>query len=93
MAAAVAFDGPGREIARVHDKHLYAGLDHVAALTAAGFPEAGKWPIADASLYGLSHYSDWDTRPPLEEQVRRLAERQDAHIAKVARLSGATVGS
>ncbi|WP_413751711.1 hypothetical protein NRF20_00020 (plasmid) [Streptomyces sp. R-74717] len=91
-AAAITFDERAREIAEVHDKHLYADLGHDAALKAAGYPEAKDWHIADVREYGKGYYSDWDTNPPLEEQVRRLIEQQDAHVAKVGRLSGATVG-
>lgn len=88
-AAAAAFDARAERIASVHDKHLYAELSHNEALEAAGIPEARNWHIADACDYGKSHYyGDWDTYLPLEEQVRRLVERQDAHVAKVGRLSG-----
>lgn len=89
-AAAVAFDERAEEIAEVHDKHLYADLGRDAALKAAGFPEAKDWHITDLSDYGKGHYSDWDTQPPLAEQTRRLVEKQDGHVAKVARLSGAS---
>ncbi|MGW6940001.1 hypothetical protein ACWGF3_13500 [Streptomyces xanthophaeus] len=87
-AAATAFDERGQEIARVHSKHLYADLGHNAALAAAGFPDAKDWPVADYDRYERSHYSAWDTHPPLEERVRRLVEEQDVHLAKVGRLSG-----
>ncbi|MFF3343195.1 hypothetical protein [Streptomyces flavidovirens] len=87
-AAAIAFDKRAQEVAEVHDKHLYPDLGHDAALTAAGYPEAKDWHITDARDYGKSYYSDWDTNPPLEEQARRLIEQQDAHLAKVGRLSG-----
>ncbi|HWU11286.1 MAG TPA: hypothetical protein VN520_33835 [Streptomyces sp.] len=86
--AATAFDREAAEIARVHERHLYADLGHTAALTAAGYPEAAEWPIAEADSYGQSHYSDWDTHPPLAEQIRRLIEQQDTHLAKIRRLSG-----
>ncbi|MGI5532497.1 hypothetical protein ACQEVX_35550 [Streptomyces syringium] len=92
-AAAVAFDKRAVEIAEVHDKHLYADLGHDAALKASGYPEAKNWHITDASHYGRNYYSDWDNSPPLAEQVRRLIEQQDAHVAKVGRLSGATAGT
>ncbi|MGW7440353.1 hypothetical protein [Streptomyces sp. NPDC054849] len=91
-AAAAAFDERGLEIARVHSKHVYADLGHDAALAAAGFPEAKDWPVADFDRYDRSHYSAWDTHPPLEERVRRLVEEQDAHVAKVGRLSGSIAG-
>jgi hypothetical protein len=87
-AAAVAFDQRAREIAQVHETHLYADLGRDAALKAAGYPEAKSWPIADAHDYDRSHYGPWDSVLPLAEQARRLIEQQEAHVAKVARLSG-----
>lgn len=87
-AAAHAFDQRAEEIAEVHDKHLYADLGHNAALTAAGYPEAKDWVIASAHRYRQNYYGDYETYVPLEEQVRRLIEQQDAHVTKVGRLSG-----
>jgi hypothetical protein len=92
-AAAIAFDTRAQQIAEVHDRHLYADLGHDAALKAAGYPQGKDWHITDANDYGKNYYSQWDNSAPLEEQVRRLTEQQDAHIAKVGRLSGATTGS
>lgn len=89
-AAAAAFDTRGEEIARVHRKHLYADLSHNAALKAAGYPEAADWHIVDADDY-RGYYSLW-APAPLQEMVRRLTEEQDAHIAKVGRLSGTATG-
>ncbi|WP_404974913.1 hypothetical protein [[Kitasatospora] papulosa] len=86
--AAAAFDERGQQIADAHDRHVYADLGRQAALTAAGYPEAAEWHIADASSYGRRQYSDWDTHPPLAEQIRRQVEEQDTHLAKVRRLSG-----
>jgi hypothetical protein len=87
--AAAAFDERAWEIARVHDKHLYADLGHDAALAQAGYPEAKDWHIASADEYGSTYYSSFNTHVPLTEQVRRLIEQQDNHITKVGRLSGA----
>ncbi|ORT53475.1 hypothetical protein [Streptomyces sp. CB03238] len=87
-AAAVAFDQRAREIAQVHDTHIYAELGQDAALKAAGYPEAKDWPIADARDYDRDHFNAWDSVLPLAEQARRLIEQQEAHVAKVARLSG-----
>ncbi|MBO8189209.1 hypothetical protein [Streptomyces spirodelae] len=92
-AAAVAFDKRAKEIAEVHDKHLYADLSHDAALKAAGYPEAKDWHIVDTQRYGNKSYIDRDCYAPLEEKARRLIEQQDAHVAKVGRLSGATAGA
>ena len=87
--AATAFDERAEEIAHVHEKHLYADLGHVAALTQAGFPEATDWHIASADDYGSSYYSSFNTGVPLAERVRRLIEQQDNHITKVGQLMGA----
>ncbi|MGW0573018.1 hypothetical protein [Streptomyces tauricus] len=88
LAAASAFDDRAREIARVHDKHLYADLGHDAALERAGYPEAKHWHIASADAYG----SSWGIGVPLTEQVRRLIKDQDTHVAKVGRLAGTATG-
>ncbi|MFE1519571.1 hypothetical protein ACFW9I_22575 [[Kitasatospora] papulosa] len=87
-AAAAAFDERGQQIADAHDRHVYADLGRQAALTAAGYPEAAEWHIADASSYGRRQYMDWETHPPLTEQIRRQVEQQDTHLAKVRRLTG-----
>ncbi|MFC8201722.1 hypothetical protein ACFUTV_41035 [Streptomyces sp. NPDC057298] len=84
LAAASAFDDRAVEIARVHDKHLYADLGHDAALERAGYPEAKDWDIASADTYD----SAWGFGVPLTEEVRRLITQQDTHVAKVGRLSG-----
>ncbi|MFB9594055.1 hypothetical protein [Streptomyces racemochromogenes] len=86
-AAAVAFDERAQDIAQVHRDHVYAPLGREDALKAAGYPEASGWHIADPEDYHRSHYSNWGVQP-LGEQVRRLIERQDGHVAKVGRLSG-----
>ncbi|MDQ0904650.1 hypothetical protein QFZ22_000635 [Streptomyces canus] len=87
--AAAAFDERAWEIARVHDKHLYADLGHDAALAQAGYPEAKDWHIASADEYGSTYYSSFNTHVPLTERTRRLIEQQNNHITKVGRLSGA----
>ncbi|MFF7954040.1 hypothetical protein [Streptomyces griseorubiginosus] len=86
--AAAAFDERAEAIARVHEKHLYADLAHVAALTQAGHPDAAHWPIVSADDYGSSYFSSFSTHVPLTEQVRRLIEQQDNHITKVGHLMG-----
>ncbi|MEU3341836.1 hypothetical protein [Streptomyces sp. NPDC006668] len=87
-AAAAAFDERAAEIARVHEKHLYADLGQAAALATADFPEAADWHIAAADDYASTYFSSWNTGVPLTELVRRLIEQQDTHIAKVGRLAG-----
>ncbi|MET7458030.1 hypothetical protein ABZT03_40535 [Streptomyces sp. NPDC005574] len=82
--AAEAFDMRARQIASVHEEHLYADLGHDAALKAAGYPEAKDWHIGSA--YEGS-YSDF-----LTEQVNRLITEQERHLAKVSRLSNTTAG-
>ncbi|MFI8234955.1 hypothetical protein ACIGDI_39790 [Streptomyces sp. NPDC085900] len=86
--AAARFDDRAAEIARVHEKHLYADLGHTEALTRAGFPEAAHWHIASADSYSSSYFSSWSSDVPLTEQARRLIEQQDTHVTKVGRLSG-----
>lgn len=88
QSAAAAFDERAGRIAYVHDEHLYAELSHREAMAAVGHPEADEWHIAAADQYGHSHYTTWDNHPPLAEVVRRLIEQQDAHVAKIGRLSG-----
>ncbi|GAA2426249.1 hypothetical protein [Streptomyces coeruleofuscus] len=83
-AAAVAFDERARDIAAAHYKHLHADLGRVQALTKAGYPEAKDWHVGDG--FG-GHFSD-----SLKESVDRLIEQQDAHVTKVARLSGMGAG-
>ncbi|MDQ0605526.1 hypothetical protein QF037_009959 [Streptomyces canus] len=92
LAAASAFDDRAWEIARVHDKHLYADLGHHAALARAGYPEATDWHITLAEDYGSRYYSEWSTCMPLTERVRRLISQQDTHVTKVGRLSGTATG-
>ncbi|MGW4855333.1 hypothetical protein ACWEPZ_29325 [Streptomyces sp. NPDC004288] len=87
QAAAVAFDERARGVADVHEEHLYSDLSRNEGLTRAGYPQAKEWDIAAHDSYGRTH-SAHDTYVPLAEKVRRLIERQDAHMAKVARLTG-----
>lgn len=87
LAAARAFDERARDIAQVHDDNVYSDLTHLEALTRAGYPAAAEWDVAPVSEYG-----PWSPpRSPLEEKVRQLIEQQDAHLAKVARLSAPLV--
>ncbi|MEU2681309.1 hypothetical protein ABZ638_30980 [Streptomyces sp. NPDC007107] len=86
-AAAAAFDERAEAIADAHYRHLYADLGHIEALKRAGFADAADWHVTDASCYGRSHYSDWETHTPVAEQTRRLIQQQDTHLAKVRRLS------
>ncbi|MFC9131865.1 hypothetical protein ACFT4A_34220 [Streptomyces sp. NPDC057099] len=80
LAAAVAFDDRAVDIARVHDKHLYADLSHAGALAKAGYPEGAHWHIGSAFGGYLSGF--------LAEEVGRLIKQQEDHITKVARLAG-----
>ncbi|MFL4910702.1 hypothetical protein ACJ6WF_48340 [Streptomyces sp. MMS24-I2-30] len=89
VAAAGRFDERAEEIAQVHEKHLYADLGHDAALARAGHPEAGAWHIVEPGSYHSGYHSRYGA-VPLVETVRRLIEQQDAHLAKVGRLSGTT---
>ncbi|MFI8008277.1 hypothetical protein [Streptomyces sp. NPDC086010] len=89
-AAATAFDERAEAIADAHDRHVYADLGRIEAFKAAGFPDAADWHITDASSYGRSYYSDWETHLPVTERTRRLIQQQDSHLAKVRRLSRTT---
>ncbi|PAM99593.1 hypothetical protein CJI59_22095 [Streptomyces sp. Alain-F2R5] len=82
LAAAAAFDSRAIDIADVHYKHLYADLSQDQALAKAGYPEAKDWHVGD----GFGGYF----RDGLAEKVTGLIEQQDAHLAKVGRLSGTT---
>ncbi|MFF8234742.1 hypothetical protein [Streptomyces caelestis] len=83
-AAAVAFDERAVGIARVHEKHLYADLNHSQALAEAGYPEGAHWHVGNT--YD-GYFSD-----SLRETVDRLIEQQEDHVTKVARLSGMGAG-
>ncbi|MET9097153.1 hypothetical protein ABZX72_34315 [Streptomyces cyaneofuscatus] len=82
-AAAAAFDERGQVIAQVHRTYLYADLGQHAALTAAGYPEATAWHIAD-----IDGYDGWGLDRTLAQHVDRLIKEQDDHLAKVHRLTG-----
>ncbi|MFB7049678.1 hypothetical protein ACFCX7_26495 [Streptomyces microflavus] len=84
-AAAAAFDERGQAIAQVHRTHLYADLGQHAALTAAGYPEATAWHIAD-----IDGYDGWGLDRKLAQHVDRLIKEQVDHLSKVRRLSGVT---
>lgn len=85
--AADAFDGRAEEIARVQERHLYSEMGRADALKAAGYPETGDWHIVSAYQYDRSGFGGRNDRG-LGSLVRRLIERQDAHVAKIARMSG-----
>ncbi|MGW0294774.1 hypothetical protein [Streptomyces tuirus] len=79
-AAASAFDERAVEIAQVHERHLYADLSHAQALTNAGHPDATDWHVGSSYEGYLTGF--------LSEDLERRIKEQDAHVAKVARLSG-----
>lgn len=79
-AAASAFDERAVEIAQVHERHLYADLSHAQALTNAGHPGATDWHVGSSYEGYLTGF--------LSEDLERRIKEQDAHVAKVARLSG-----
>ncbi|MFE1996291.1 hypothetical protein [Streptomyces parvulus] len=81
-AAAVAFDERAADIAFVHDRHLYADFTHGEALAKAGYPEAKDWHVGDG-FGGVF-------RGGLVEQVDRLIQDQEMHLARVGRLTGLT---
>ncbi|MEU1918360.1 hypothetical protein [Streptomyces massasporeus] len=83
-AAASAFDERALEIAQVHERHLYSDLTHAQALTKACHSDAAEWHVG-SSYEG--YYSDF-----LVEDLERRIKEQDAHVAKVARLSGMGAG-
>ncbi|MFD8573488.1 hypothetical protein [Streptomyces sp. NPDC059639] len=87
-AAAAAFDDRAVEIAEVHDKFSHSDLPRSEALTRAGHPEAQNWCIAGSADDYRGRYWGSPQYAPLVEQARVLIEAQDAHVAKVARLSG-----
>ncbi|MFC9282785.1 hypothetical protein [Streptomyces collinus] len=89
MTAAEAFDDRAQAIVEVHAKHLHADLGRNAALERAGHPDAQHWHLTEPEHYHRGQHF-FDTDVPLAEIVRRLIEQQDAHLAKVARLSGTT---
>ncbi|MGW6262554.1 hypothetical protein [Streptomyces sp. NPDC055085] len=78
--AADAFEERAREIARVHEKFLYADLGRAAALAAAGHPTGRGWVI------GSSYEGYYDAT--LTTWVRRHIQHQQDHLTQVSRLSG-----
>ncbi|MGY4966766.1 hypothetical protein [Streptomyces sp. 900105245] len=90
QVAADGFDVRGEEIAEVHSKHLYADLGRDQALAQAGYPDAAAWHLAEPDHYHRGQHFAGSNDVPLTEIVRRLIAEQDAHVAKVARLSGTT---
>ncbi|MFG2841102.1 hypothetical protein ACGFYE_39700 [Streptomyces zaomyceticus] len=90
-AAAAAFDRRAADIARVHDRHLYADLGRSDAFARAGHPQAADWHIVSYVNYASRSYSEHDAFLPLAAKVRHLIERQEAHLAKVARLAPAAL--
>jgi hypothetical protein len=90
MAAAIAFDDRAQEIAEVHEKHFHEEmLGYTEALVAAGFPEAKDWPIGSTYDYGRNYCGEYD-RSTLAGQAQALIKEQEAHVAKVGRLTGQT---
>jgi hypothetical protein len=92
MAAAVTFDDRAQEIAEVHDRHLYEHmLGYTEALVAAGYPEAKDWYITSADDYGKNYRGEYG-RYTTAGQAQALIKEQEAHVTKVARLSGMGAG-
>lgn len=90
MKAAIAFDERARDIAEVHDRNLdEESPSYKEAYTAAGFPEAWDWPIAEVGDYGLNYLGEYD-KDTLAGQAQALIKDQEAHVEKVGRLSGQT---
>ncbi|WP_329583626.1 hypothetical protein [Streptomyces sp. NBC_01361] len=90
MKAAVAFDERARDIAEVHDQNLYEeSPSYKEAYASAGFPEAWDWPIAELGDYGLNYRGEY-REDTLAGRAQALIKEQEAHVAKVGRLSGAT---
>ncbi|WP_424893295.1 hypothetical protein [Streptomyces sp. XH2] len=92
LAAAIAFDVRAQEIADVHSRNFHEymlGCDE--ALVAAGYPEAKDWHIASDDYYGKNYRGEYDPHT-IAGQAQTLIKEHDAHVAKVSRLSGATVG-
>jgi hypothetical protein len=93
LAAAIAFDDRASEIAEVHDRHFHEEmLGYDEALVAAGFPEAKDWPIASTYDYG-KNYCDEYSSSTLAGQAQALIKEQEAHVAKVGRLTGQTASA
>ena len=90
MAAALAFDERALEIAEVHSENFHEEmLGYDEALIAAGFPEAKDWPIGSVHDYGADYSGEYG-RYTLAGPAQRLIKEQEAHVAKVGRLTGQT---
>lgn len=93
MKAAIAFDERALEIAEVHDKHFHEEmLGYTEALVTAGYPEAKDWPIQSTYDYGRNYAGEYD-RSTLAGQAQALITEQEAHVAKVGRLTGQTTNA
>ncbi|MEU2873029.1 hypothetical protein ABZ769_28160 [Streptomyces olivoreticuli] len=92
MAAAIAFDLRAQEIAEVHHRNFHEEmLGYDEALVAAGYPEARDWHIASENDYGKNYRGEYDPGT-IAGQAQNLIKEQEAHVAKVGRLSGAAAG-
>jgi hypothetical protein len=92
LAAAIRFDERAQEIAEVHDRHTHEEmLVYSEALAAAGFPEAKDWPIASTYDYGTNYHGEYGSETTAGK-AQALIKEQEAHVAKVARLSGMSAG-
>jgi hypothetical protein len=90
MAAAVAFDDRAQEIADVHERHFHEDmLGYDEALVAAGYPEAKDWYIGSADDYGTNYRGEYG-QYTTAGQAQVLIKEQEAHVAKVGRLTGQT---
>lgn len=88
MAAALTFDERAQEIAEVHSENSHEEmLGYDEALAAAGYPEAKDWQIASADDYGTDYRGEYG-RYTTAGQAQRLIKDQEAHVAKVGRLTG-----
>ncbi|WP_274919460.1 hypothetical protein [Streptomyces sp. WZ-12] len=67
-------------------------LGDADALAAAGCPEAKDWHIASDDYYGTNYQAEYDPHT-IAGQAQQLIKKQEAHVAKVSRLSGATTGT
>ncbi|MFI0929709.1 hypothetical protein ACH4TP_38160 [Streptomyces sp. NPDC021012] len=88
LTAAIAFDERAQEIAEVHDRNMHEEmLGYDEALKAAGFPEAKDWPICSTDEYGTDYQGEY-RKYTAAGKAQRLIKQQEAHVAKVNRLTG-----
>jgi hypothetical protein len=89
-AAAAAFDEKAQEIAQIHWDHMHEeGYGHDEALRLAGHPEATDWEIHGHDDYTADYRGEWrDWDRCLQAQTARLIAEQEAHVAKIGRLTG-----